>query len=73
MQLRLSNPTHTDGLATFLRGLGQTVCVRPPNRVEVDARTGSAAAEIQIYLRVWRVLYPDGAVQVESGEDDAAA
>jgi hypothetical protein len=72
MQLRLSNPSYTDRLATFLRSLGQTVLVREPNRLEVDAWTVSAAAEIRIYLRVWKVLYPDADVRVEDDEDAAA-
>jgi hypothetical protein len=71
MQLRLSDPSYTDRLATFLRSLGQTVLVAAPNQVEVDAPTSSAAAEIRIYLRVWRVVYPDAeVVHVENGEDD---
>ena len=71
MQLRLSDPSYTDRLATFLRSLGQTVLVAAPNQVEVDAPTSSAAAEIRIYLRVWGVVYPDAeVVHVENGEDD---
>jgi hypothetical protein len=74
MQLRLSDPSYTDRLATFLRSLGQTVLVDAPNQLEVDAPTSSAVAEIEIYLRVWRVLYPDAeVVHVENGEDKRAA
>jgi hypothetical protein len=70
MQLRLSDPSYTDRLATFLRSLGQTVFVGVPNQIEVDAPTRSAVAEIGIYLRVWRVLYPDAeVVQFENGEE----
>jgi hypothetical protein len=70
MQLRLSDPSYTDRLATFLRSLGQTVLVDAPNQVEVDAPSSSAVSEIGIYLRVWNVLYPDAeVVQVENGED----
>jgi hypothetical protein len=73
MQLRLSDPSYTDRLATFLRSLGQTVLVNAPNQLEIDVPpTSSAAAEIQIYLRVWKVLYPDAEVQLENGEDPAA-
>jgi N-formylglutamate amidohydrolase len=68
MQLRLSNPTHTDRLVTFLRSLGQTVVITAPDRLTVDARTASDAAEIRIYLRVWKVLYPDADVELENGE-----
>ena len=73
MQLRLSDPSYTDRLATFLRSLGQTVLVTAPNELEIDVRpTSSAAAEIRIYLRVWKVLYPDAEVQLENGEGPAA-
>jgi hypothetical protein len=73
MQLRLSDPSYTDRLATFLRSLGQAVFVDAPDRLEVDAPSPSAAAEIQIYLRVWNVLYPDAEVfHVENGEEVAA-
>jgi fructoselysine-6-P-deglycase FrlB-like protein len=74
MQLRLSDPSYTDRLATFLKSLGQTVLVIAPNQLEVDAPTSSAAVEIEIYLRVWKVLYPDAEVdQFENGEDTARA
>jgi hypothetical protein len=73
MQLRLSDPSYTDRLATFLRSLGQAVFVAAPNQLDVDAPSTSVAAEIQIYLRVWKVLYPDAEVfQVENGEEVAA-
>ena len=73
MQLRLSDPSYTDRLATFLRSLGQTVVVGAPNQLEVETRDSSSVAEIAIYLRVWKVLYPDGeVVQVVNGEELAA-
>jgi hypothetical protein len=73
MQLRLSDPSYTDRLATFLRSLGQAVFIDAPNQVEVDAPSKSAAAEIEIYLRVWNVLYPDADVfHVENGDEPAA-
>jgi hypothetical protein len=64
MQLCVSEPSYTDRLATFLRSLGQTVLVAAPGQLEVD----SAAAELEIYLRVWTVLYPDAAVHIGSGD-----
>jgi hypothetical protein len=73
MQLRLSDPSYTDRLATFLRSLGQAVLVDAPDRIDVDAPSRSAKAEVEIYLRVWRVLYPDAPVfHVENGEEPAA-
>jgi hypothetical protein len=73
MQLRLSDPSYTDRLATFLRSLDQAVLVSAPNQIEVDTPDASAVAEVEIYLRVWRVLYPDADVfEVENGEELAA-
>lgn len=70
MQLRLSDPSYTDRLATFLRSLGQAVLVAAPDQVDIDLPpTGSARAELEIYLRVWKVLYPDAEVQLSEDED----
>jgi hypothetical protein len=69
MQLRLSDPSYTDRLAHFLRSLGQTVIVVAPTRLEVE----TPRSELEIYLRVWMVLYPDAEVQLGSGEDEAPA
>jgi hypothetical protein len=69
MQVRLSDPSYTDRLAHFLRSLGQTVVVVAPLQLDID----TARAELQIYLRVWTVLYPDADVQVGNGEDEAPA
>ena len=74
MQLRLSDPSYTDRLANFLRSLGQTAFVAGPGQLEVDLEpTSSARVELEIYLRVWRVLYPDAEVQLDNGEDEAPA
>jgi hypothetical protein len=71
MQLRLSDPSYTDRLATFLRSLGQTVLLYGPGQLEVAT---SGRDELMIYLRVWNVLYPDADVQLgDDGEDDEAA
>ena len=70
MQLRLSDPSYTDRLARFLRSLGQAVLEVGPDQLEMD----TPRAELEIYLRVWDVLYPDTDVQVAgSGEDEAPA
>jgi hypothetical protein len=68
MQLRLSDPSYTDRLAHFLRSLGQTVLEHGPNRLEVD----TPSSELQVYLRVWAVLYPDAEVQLGGTGEDAA-
>jgi hypothetical protein len=72
MQLRLSDPSYTDRLANFLRSLGQTVFVAGPGQLEIDL-TNSSRVEVEIYLRVWMVLYPDAEVQPDNGEDAAPA
>ena len=74
MQVRLTDPDYTDRLATFLRSLGQTAIVAGPGQLELDVPgTASARAELGIYLRVWKVLYPDAEVQVENEDDEAPA
>ena len=77
MQLRLSDPSYTDRLATFLRSLGQTVYVAGPTQLELDLPDDeSARGELTIYLRVWSVLYPDTDVQlgdVDDGDGEAPA
>jgi len=74
MQLRLNDPGYTDRLANFLRSLGQAAIVAGPGQLDVDlSADGAAREELEIYLRVWRVLYPDAEVQVESDEGEAPA
>ena len=74
MQLRLSDPSYTDRLATFLRSLGQTVSVAGPSQLELDLPdTTSARVELSIYLRVWSVLYPDAEVHPGANDDDEGA
>ena len=68
MQLRLSDPSYTDRLAHFLRSLGQTVLDAGPTQLHVD----TSRSELEIYLRVWNVLYPDAEVQLGGNGDDAA-
>jgi hypothetical protein len=71
MQLRLSDPSYTDRLANFLRSLGQAATVAGPGQLEVDlSPTGQTPAELEVYLRVWRVLYPDAEVQLGGDDED---
>jgi len=66
MQISLRDPAYTDRRAAFLRSLGQTVLVDGPDRVELIADDAELSrAEMQIYLRVWRVLYPEAEVDLE--------
>ena len=70
MELRLSDPSYADRLAHFLRSLGQTVLHAGPTQLEVD----TPRTELEIYLRVWAVLYLDAEVQLGgNGEDEAPA
>jgi hypothetical protein len=74
MQLRLSDSSYTDRLANFLRSLGQTAIVAGPGQIELDLKpTRDALVELGIYLRVWKVLYPETDVQLDNGEDEAPA
>ena len=68
MQLRLSDPSYADRLAHFLRSLGQTVLAHGPTELEVD----TPRLELEMYLRVWGVLYPDAEVQVAGNTEDEA-
>ena len=66
MQLFVSDAAYTDRLASFLRSLGQRPMVTGPNNLELEpAADDEARVELEIYLRVWRVLYPDANVEVE--------
>lgn len=60
MQLVVSDPAYTERLAAFLRSVGQQPVVSGPDALELDA----PAPEIEIYLRVWRVLHPEGDVRL---------
>ncbi len=72
MQLRLNDPDYTDRLANFLRSLGQTAIEAGPGQLELDvSATKSSRVELEIYLRVWNVLYPEAEVQLENGDDEA--
>ena len=65
MQLVLHDPVYTERLASFLRSVGQHPIVSAPNHLEVDGGSDeSSQLELEIYLRVWRVLYPDAEVDV---------
>jgi hypothetical protein len=67
MDLRISDPEYTERLASFLLSLGQKAVVAGPDAVEVipEDRVG-AQVEMEIYIRVWNVLYPDARVSVDA-------
>jgi hypothetical protein len=65
MQLHIRDPAYTDRLASFLRSLGQEAIVSGPEQVDLDTpRTETDRAELEMYLRVWRVLYPAAEVEL---------
>jgi len=65
MQLTLRDPAYTDRLASFLRSLGQRPIVSGPDHVDLEeAGNDTDLVELEIYLRVWRVLYPDAEVDL---------
>lgn len=65
MQLLLQDPSYTDRLAAFLTSVGRRAIVNAPNRVDLDETPEDAQhLELQLYLRVWSVLYPDAEVEL---------
>jgi len=65
MQLCLRDPSYTDRLAAFLTSVGRRAVVGAPNRVDIDELAeDSQHLELELYLRVWRVLYPDAEVEL---------
>jgi hypothetical protein len=75
MDIRLADPIYTDRLASFLESLGQTAIPCGPGQIDVivseqEPEREVALREMEIYLRVWRVLYPDA--EIEAVEHDHA-
>jgi hypothetical protein len=65
MQLFLRDPLYTDRLAAFLTSVGRRAVVGAPDRVDVDdPAEDSQYLELELYLRVWSVLYPDADVEL---------
>ena len=68
MQLFLRDPTHTDRLAAFLTSVGRRAVVAAPDRVDVDETADDTQhLELELLLRVWRVLEPDAEVEPAPG------
>jgi hypothetical protein len=61
LRLLLHEPVFTDQLAAFLRSVGQQPIVSGPGQIEVDAQ----ADELDAYLKVWQIIHPDAAVELE--------
>lgn len=65
MQLFLHDPRYTDRLAAFLTSVGRRAVVGAPDRVDLDEPAEDAQhVELELYLRVWSVLYPDADVEL---------
>jgi hypothetical protein len=65
MQLFLHDPSYTDRLAAFLTSVGRRAVVGAADRVDLDESAEDAHnLELELYLRVWRVLYPDAQVEL---------
>ena len=67
--LRLTDPAYTERLASFLTSLGQKAIVSGPATVDLfepESEGETARIEVEIYLRVWNVLYPEAGVVVEA-------
>jgi hypothetical protein len=68
MQLFLRDPSYTDRLAAFLTSVGRPAVVGAPDRIDLDETPeDSQHLELELYLRVWSVLYPDAAVELAVG------
>ena len=63
LRLRLSDPEYTERLAEFLSSLQVDAVVAGPGQLEL--LESPRAQEMEIYLRVWSVLYPDARVDVD--------
>jgi hypothetical protein len=69
VQLQISDPAYTDRLVSFLQNLGQAASVAAPGQVTITTRNErETRAEVEIYLRVWRVLYPGVEVAIGSAD-----
>jgi hypothetical protein len=64
MRLFLRDPAYTDRLAAFLRSVGQRPIVSAPDHVDVG---DVERDELEVYLGVWRVLYPEAEVVINFG------
>lgn len=64
MRLLLRDPDYTGRLADFLTSVGQSPVVSGPDRVDLGGDGESVRLELEIYLRVWRVLHPDAHVEL---------
>jgi hypothetical protein len=65
MQLFVRDPSYTNRLAAFLTSVGRRAVVGAPDRVDLDEIPDDTQhLELELYLRVWSVLYPDADVEL---------
>ena len=65
MQLLLRDPRYTERLAAFLTSVGRRAVGGAPDRVDIDETVEDAQhLELELYIRVWSVLYPDAEVEL---------
>ncbi len=68
MQLFVRDPSYTDRLAAFLTSVGRRAVVPCTDRIDLDETPeDSQHLELELYLRVWSVLYPDADVELALG------
>ena len=68
MHLLLRDPSYTDRLAAFLTSVGRRAVVGAPDRIDlVETSEDAEHLELELYLRVWSVLYPDADVELAAG------
>jgi hypothetical protein len=72
MDIRITEPIYTDRLASFLERLGQTAIQCGPGQIDLilpdgEPERAAALTEVEIYLRVWQVLYPDAEIEKVDG------
>jgi hypothetical protein len=69
MHLFLRDPKYTDRLAAFLTSVGRSAVVGAPDRIDLaESAEDEQNLELELYLRVWRVLYPDADVELAMGQ-----
>ncbi|HLY86689.1 MAG TPA: hypothetical protein VKO84_09305 [Gaiellaceae bacterium] len=68
MQLFVRDPSYTDRLAAFLTSVGRHAIVMAPDRVDIEEHEDDPQRlEVELYLRVWRVIHPDADVELAVG------
>lgn len=65
MQLFVCDPSYTERLAAFLTSVGRRAVVAAPDRVDLDETAEDPQGlEVEMYLRVWRVIHPEADVEL---------